>query len=454
MPPKPQCSTRQTRARTPVPFALVQFVLVQFAFGTALLAVVATLAGCPAPAPKPTPKPTPKPAPKPTAQTPVVRDVLYKAQWPGWDIRLLGIDPEKGRAFLWQSARQPNIALVLDTIDYRNGKRLERWSAAPKNADRIMRGYPVFRRWNDSLETDLVRFSTIIKATGPWSTRARALSPNMAVDPAGNILYGAPPTDGRDGDWLFVADAQGKNPRRLDTGAIRASYKPTISPDGRRVAWRACSTKHARAGNNCSYFLALTTLQPTAKPQILPAIPKPSWPVWSPDSNTVYTVSTTRNKACLFAVNLAPKNGKTSKTTPQKLHCKSNLRDARFLQDNQGKRGVFLGFEGPPGQQNGVYHILDLTQPDAPITSTHLIPRATAVGTLSNLGTLVVPTQDGLAVLDTTRARSGTLPSQQGRYVGVRTSQWLEDRDLILVQILDDGFELVRINTEQILLQP
>ncbi len=188
---------------------------------------------------------------------------LYGDDWFG-AVTLVGVDVQARRALLrLESGAPPKLAL--DTIDLEGGTRVERWEASAEKVA-AAHGANTFRPLTDAFETDLARFARMLRTAGPWALRGTPLQPVVVVsDDASRILYGAPPSDGSDGDWLYVVDGEGRHTTRIDVG-MRASYAPVFSPDGARVAFRGC------AGSPCDYGLYVANVP---KPPTTEKLPRP-----------------------------------------------------------------------------------------------------------------------------------------------------------------------------------
>jgi hypothetical protein len=365
----------------------------------------------------------------------------YKTAWAGWDVRLLGLNADASRAWLWKGRPDPkDPALVIEEVDLTRGLPVGAWRATPARADAILDRFPTFRPLSGSFEEDLVRFAALVRQTGPWSLRARALTPSVASPDDGRfILHEAPPDDGKDGDWLILRDAQGHNPRRLDVG-LRASYNPQLSPDGARVAWRACSPKHAPPGANCGYVLALASLGPEpTPPTLIPAAADPTPPVWSADGASLWVVDEAPRKACLLRVPTAPPH------KPAPVACAEGLRDLHFQQDPTGVVGLLAGWEGDP--QAPTLSLWLVSLPDGASLGRAKVEAAAGPGLLVDHHRAVVPLRSGgVRVLDLPRAKHADHAPSQGRLGGLEAARLAPDGRLILLQTYLGGLELVALD--------
>ncbi len=361
---------------------------------------------------------------------------LYRDEWFG-AVSLIGVDPRARRAVLrLESGAPPRLAV--DTVDLATGSRVERWEATPERVA-ALRGAPTFRPLTSTFEEDLVRFAGKLASLGPWAHRGTPLVPTVVVAPeARHILFGAPPTDGTDGDWLWVVDAAGRNPKRIDVG-MRASYSPSFSPDGARVAWRGCG------GSPCDYgiYVAPTPSSVSAerppRPRRLGSIIASKPPVWSLDGLALFVVGPKGKQSCLFRVQL------DARAKVDALQC-LEVRDPSFAQDPEGRTGAFCGTRGTAGS-----HTMDclwVHLEDGAVVERHAIDRGVGAGVLSPSGLFAVPlAKGGVAVVDLVTGRHGRAAESEGWFSGFETTQWIED-ELILLRKLerDQGFELVSVD--------
>lgn len=353
------------------------------------------------------------PAPAPLPVGAPLR-LLYADGWHG-SVQLLGIDAVHERAFLRLEAAGPR-RLAIDTIDFRRAARVDRWEATQLNADATVQHYPVFRPLTGKFDDDLARFAMLLRAAGPWHLRGSATRPTIAASGDGSaIAFGAPATDGSDGEWLFLADGAGHGARRLDAG-MRASYAAVFSPDGRRLAWRGC------VASPCGYGLYLSRgAQGHERAAVIEAGP----PTWSADGRSVLVVGRAggfdpaRPSHCLYRV---PADAPQS---PTRLKCIDG-RDVEFVQDPSGRTGVLAGTRGLSGTQFVQY--LWLLLDDGSVLADRSVDRASGVGLVNDAGLLVVPMQKGgLAAIDLVGGQSGILSDPEGWYLGLETTRWLGD---------------------------
>lgn len=414
----------------------------------AALAIACGPAAAPPP-PRPAPVVAPAPAPVATPAPPTAIRRLYRDEWFG-AVTLVGVDADDRRAVLrLESGAPPRLAI--DTVDLRGGRRVERWEATADHVA-IARGAPTFRPLTTSFEADLVRFAGKLHDGGPWSMRNTPLVPTVAVsDDRSRILFGAPPSDGSDGDWLFVVDAEGGRAKRVDVG-MRASYSPVFSPDGARVAWRGCG------GSPCDYGLYVAPVPASdaggreAKPRRLGAVQLAKPPVWGRDGRSLFVVgprpsSSARRAApaesCLFQVGLE----KPSRAVA--LRC-LEVRDPSFTQDPTGASGVLCGTRGTVGTHVVECAWLDLATGD--VRARHAIDRGVGGGILSPSGLFAVPlARGGVAVIDLASGRQGRLAESEGWFSGFDTTRWLDD-EVVLLRKPEEGrgIEVVAIDGRKV----
>jgi len=342
-------------------------------------------------------------------------EVLYRDEWFG-AVQLLGVDRAGQRAYMRLEGNAES-RLAIDTVDMAHGKRLARWEANSINAKASLRGYPQFRPLTGTFEQDLVQFAELLHAVGPWHMRGGLTTPTVAVsEDRQNILYGAPPDDGTDGDWLYVVDRKGERPRRIDPG-LRASYSPVFSPDGAHVAWRGCRT------SPCDYGLFVTRLGGT--PERVSKLKQVGDPTWSHDGKWLFALGDTGRKRCLFKVPIE----RTWDT--RKLACVEGLDDVQFVQDAQGRTGVLSGSRGEPGSQ--VVELRWLLVEDGEVLSTQTVPGASGRGIVSDSGMLAVSVKKGgVAIVDLITGKYAGIGGNDAWFFGLDTTKWLGDKLMLI----------------------
>lgn len=377
------------------------------------------------------------PAPPVREVPPEDVEVLYRDQWFG-AVRLIGVDAKKKRALV-RLELGTRGKLAIDTIDLERGERLERWEATSENASEAMRRHPAFQPMTGTFEDDLVRFAELLHSTGPWYMRSASQAPLVAVSADRQyILYGAPPTDGTDGDWLFVTDRFGRRPRRLDPG-LRASYSPVFSPDGMFVAWQGCQT------SPCDYGLFVTQLG--GVPERVSGVSGSTPPVFSHDGEWLYTVGHERKRSCLYRVPVR------ASRRLERLSCVTDLVDVEFVQDPDGRTGVLSGLVGvPPNQVAEMRWVLLET---GEVLATHAVVGVSGNGILNGAGMFAVSVQKGgLAVVDLITGSHGIVSGSAGWYFGFETTKWIDDELILLRKSARDHFELVSVDGRRVVTPP
>lgn len=382
------------------------------------------VSGCATPQAGPPPpayEPPPPTAPVPTGDhggVPERRgiELLYRDTWFG-AVRLLGVDRAGQRAYVRLEGNAES-RLAIDTVDVARGKRLARWEANATNAKASLRGYPKFRPLTGTFEEDLVQFANLLHSAGPWHMRGSGLTPTVAVsEDRQYILYGAPPDDGTDGDWLYVVDRNGERPRRIDSG-LRASYSPVFSPDGTRVAWRGCQS------SPCDYGLFVTRLG--GKPDRVSKLKRVGDPTWSRNGKWLYALGNKGRDRCLFKVDVE----RTWNT--KEVGCVRGLSDVQFVQDAQGRTGVLSGSRGEPGKQ--VVELRWLLLENGEVLSTQRVPGASGKGIVSDTGMLAVSVKKGgIALVDLITGKYAGIGGNDSWFFGLDTTKWLGDK-LVLVR--------------------
>ncbi len=220
--------------------------------------------------------------------------VRYEDDWFG-GVTLLGVDERRMRALVRLQAQGPE-RLALDLVDIEQGKRVERWEATPDRARAAQGG--AFSPLSGTFEADAARFAAMLRELGPWHMRPAMPAPTFAVTAVRkHFLFGSPPTDGTDGDWLFTMQGNGAASRRVDAGLI-ASYSPVFSPDGETVAFRSC------VSSPCDYALFLAKVGED-RPRRVTGIATSTPPVWTAAGDAVLTVGTRAGERLGVAWSLA-----------------------------------------------------------------------------------------------------------------------------------------------------
>jgi hypothetical protein len=356
-------------------------------------------------------------------------ELRYRDDWFG-GVTLIGVDERKSRAVIRLEAHGPE-RFALDTIDLDKGARVDRWEATPEKVKAAQSGS--FAPISGTFEADAVRFAGMLRELGPWHMRPALASPTFAVSSRrAPFLFGAPPTDGSQGDWLFSMSGDGAASRRVDQGLL-ASYSPVFSPDGESVVFRGCN------GSPCDYGLFLVKVGED-RPRRITGITAASPPAWNVDGTAVLTVGTRGAERCLFKTTANPVS------VPKALACVKGLEDVSFSQDPEGRTAVLAGLRGRNGAQ-----AVDLTWvllADGSVLATHTIPRAVGSSVVSPSGLLAMPMQKGaVGLLDLVTGKSSLVPAEQGWFFGFEGARWLGDKLVLLRKIEGHkGFEIVTVD--------
>lgn len=367
----------------------------------------------------------PSVAPPVSSRSTVNVKVLFGEAWRG-SVTLLGVDPEKMQAVLRYEGHGPEH-LSFETIDLRTGQKLSSWTATEDRARQSL-GRPFFRGLSGSFIADSERFAEVLESLGPWHARPALSTPTFAVSSRkGRFLFGAPATDGSDGDWLFAGGAEG---RRLDVG-LRASYAPVFDPSGNAVAFVGCQT------SPCDYGLFITRFD-QGRPRRISGIHGAKSPQWQGEKSLL-TIGTQSRDRCLFR---AP----VHTGFPSPIRCLPGVDDAAFVQDADGRTAVLSGVRGSGGAQRVVIAWVLLS--DGSLLAEHSVERAVGASALSDSGLLALPMQRGsVGVVDLVAGTSAVLPEDAGWFFGFDGARWLGDSLVLLRKVPDrQGFELVLID--------
>ncbi len=393
----------------------------------ALAGCVPEIAPAPADALPPHTAEAPPPAPEPAIAVLWREPLRFSDQ-----ALLLGVDRRARRAYLRIETKSPE-SWQLVTVDLASGRRLDTWTAT--DAKPLVHDGDRFHPPSGDAAADRRRLAEMMIASGPWHTRAWEHWPIDGAVPGATVWTEAP-RDGKDGDWLWLA--QGDSVARVGVG-LTASYHARFSPDGSRIAWTGC----VRAP--CGYDLHFARLADAASGRYQSAgVPEGSGPLWSADGRTIFTEGlksrTLGAERCIYRV-----DADTARAS--EVLC---ARDLQALDlDDAGSRGLVTLEDGDPGRQVQTFIALDLAR--GTLGARHTVDRAS--GDAHVHGDLVLAAhQDGLAVIDLAADRHAIVPHAEG-YFSLLQVAWDGDRALLLRTLPDDTVELVRLDPRRILAQ-
>jgi hypothetical protein len=354
--------------------------------------------------------------------------LLYRSDWAS-GVSLLGIDAERKRAVLRLESREgPKV--LLETVDLVAGRAIDAWEERTLSAS--SRGFTSAT----STSPVMPKLARLLSPLGPHHIRPNIIAPTFAVSNDGHAwVYGTRPTDGTDGDWLF-ASRDGGAAKRIDEG-LRASYSPVISPDGSRVAFRACLT------SPCDYGVYVSGMGGT--PFRIPGIREAAPPVWGPSGNEVFVVGGKGRERCAFRV--SPQVG----SSPRTLHCVQGLEDVSLLLDSEGRTAVLTGSSGNAGSQ--VVQATWLLIEDGTVLARYAIDRGVGAGVLNDRGMLAFPIQKGgIHFIDLVGERQARTTESAGWFFGFDGSRFIGEH-LVLLRKVDGapGFEIVSIDAQKVL---
>ena len=312
-----------------------------------------------------------QPSPPPKAAPPKAVRLIASLEWSAQGrVELLGVDAQQQQARLLIEQHGQPERLILETLELRTGQRLERWEATPEQANKIVNTYPRFDALEHSFERDLVRYAALLRKSGPWSHRSA--TPPLGVYPSpdgAHILYTTPPNDHSEGDWLMLADAQGKALRRYDPH-VASSYRVSISPDSGLVAWMGGSPRYARSGQVVGYVLHLGDWRGAVRaiPAIRDVLRKP---LWSQDSQTIYALGHRDARTqCLYAL---PSDARS----PDALYCHEGQLDV-IMHPPSGRQLLLLHPWTDSTSAQGTVVLIDSTQ--GAVLAQHQVPMPQGFG--------------------------------------------------------------------------
>lgn len=268
------------------------------------------------------------PIPKASAKVGDVRVITTLDAPANAQVDLLGIDAATRQVHVNVKIEGEPSTWHIDTYELGAGARSARWSASADNASKLVGTYPRFMPVSTTFEEDLAKYAELLRRSGAWSYRTATPPHNVFVSPDGAaIIYGTQAQGSGDGDWLMIADAQGKGAQRFDTG-LTASYRVNVSPDSKHIAWMGGSPRFAKPGQIVGYVLHLGDPQGninaiTAVRDVLRT------PLWSSTSKTLFVLgSGKKREQCLFAIDMETQS-------PRALYCHQGQLDVIINPTNE-----------------------------------------------------------------------------------------------------------------------
>jgi hypothetical protein len=360
---------------------------------------------------------------------------------------LEGVDLERRRAWVRHQRTKPTPLFEILTVDYdKSPPTVDRWVAKDEafvewstlmveGASKT--GYrPAFHAISGTMDDDLAKYGDIVRRAGPWSTRRRTLAPQFAASNEA-VLYGALPNDKSDGDWLYLAGKDGKGGKRFDVG-MTASYDPVFSPDGKRVATRAC-------GKKCDYYLYITPVTGGAPVKVTGVSDPRGAPLFTPDGKSVLALTHGAGDkgGCLWRVSVE------GQPQENKLHCMADaFADVDAIIDEHAESALVCGKKSEVAGLVCVW----LTLPDGASKGTlHTTGR---VDVLSRGGLALSGIAGGVRVYDLASSESRTLSNVD---LELSSARFATDGELVALRrdapdgVHGAGFTIVRIDVRKLM---
>ncbi len=235
--------------------------------------------GCPPPPPSGNRTAPPRPA-----VSPAVR-VLHRMHLPRGFVQLLGMDWQRGEAYLFRRAFGPAAArppVHLLTIPWDGSGKVRRW-ALPRDARSLVTDGLLYEPARAQGAPWFMRLVQLVKRLGPWY-RWR-LPPVLTLSPQGDrIVYS------ETADKKGLLGVRSGRPQPLN-GNSPACYRFSFSPDGR---WLAYSCFSRRYKTYCPTLRAVNSRLPAPPPRPRqrcdPRGSGRSASYWQPDSRAFYTL--------------------------------------------------------------------------------------------------------------------------------------------------------------------
>lgn len=353
---------------------------------------------------------------------------------------LEGVDLERRRAWVRHERTKPTPLFEIVTIDYDKAPpAVERWVAkddaiaewATLLPEGTKAGYPpALHALAGALEDDAAKYGEIVRRSGPWFARPRALAPTFAAS-SDAMVWGAVPTDKTDGDWLMAAGKDGKGAKRFDVG-MTASYDPVFAPDGKRVAWRGC-------GKKCDYYVYLASF-PSGAPVKVTSVAGPRGaPLFSADGKQLYVASRGAGDkgGCLWRVEVDKPDAAT------KLHCMADaFTDVEAVLDEHAETALVCGKRADGGALECAWLAL---------------PDGASKGSLKPSARVAVVSRGGLglgAIAGGVRAwdlATGDARDWTGVDLELSTARFATDGELVALRRDGAGASIVRVDVRKLL---
>ena len=213
---------------------------------------------------------------------------------------------------------------------------------------------------------------------------------------------------------------------------MTASYDPVFSPDGKRVAARAC-------GKKCDYYLYITPVGGAPAVKVTGIANVYGAPLFSADGKYVYATSRGAGDkgGCLWRVRV---EGPPEET---KLHCMADaFADVDALLDEHAESALVCGKKGEGAGLECVW----LTLPDG-ATKGSLKPSERPL-VLSRGGLALSAVASGVRVFD---LASGDARTMSNASLELSSARFATDGELVAMRREGAGFSIVRIDVRKAL---
>lgn len=282
---------------------------------------------------------SPPAAPKPTSS--LVTAFLGDRDPNDGHPEIVGVDREKRR--VWVRRQRRDETVVIDTIDLVAESLVETWASDPKRRLELT-GFKrlAFQPLSGSLADDLVRYARIVVGNDERSLDVPALSVSADKSKIAFLVKGGPRLQ------VAIADGEGKNVRLIGAPSMRGEH-PSVSPDGRWLAFSAC--EKTATNNDCPRSLFVVDLR---DPKLAPRKLSVAWPAavaWDADSaglSTTQAIALARasgdldlRRSCLVHVKI-----EAGEARP--IVCAEDAYDTQLAVSPDRKSSVFVVMQGEP----------------------------------------------------------------------------------------------------------